>query len=63
MVYKDEVIYFYNDGCTVKQLAEGYNKSEASIRMLLVKAGVYVKPNPELKLFIELHKLYGDSLF
>lgn len=38
-----EVISAYNNGTSLEVLAEKYNKSVASVRMKLVKQGVYKK--------------------
>ena len=38
-----EIIVKYNDNVSLETLAEQYNKSVASVRMKLVKQGVYKK--------------------
>jgi Zn-dependent peptidase ImmA (M78 family) len=38
-----EIVAFYQQGTSLEVLAEKYNKSVASVRMKLVKLGVYQK--------------------
>ena len=39
----EKIKFEYSNGSTVESLAQKYEKSVASIRMKLVKAGVYIK--------------------
>lgn len=58
----DEIAAFYQEGSTLEQLSEVYGHSVASLRMKLVKAGLYLKANPELVTFKSLFAKYGPAL-
>lgn len=60
----DEISLLYQNGSSLEEIQSLYpGKSVASIRMKLVKAGLYNKPNDSLELYKKCMNLVGFSTY